>query len=88
MKRNYFVLVISLATVLCFSGCSSIFLAAYGIKSPERIENKVLLKTAKKYGIPTSEIFLLDTAYHAYLKTFDTTLYNNQINTHARYFYR
>ena len=56
--------------------------------SPASGEGDLNETTAKKYGIPTSEIFLLDTAYHAYLKTFDSTLYNNQINTHARYFYR
>ncbi|MBU3661831.1 MAG: hypothetical protein FGM41_01340 [Bacteroidetes bacterium] len=82
MKRNYLILTLLLAASLCFSSCSSIFLAAYGIKSPERIENKVLLKTAKKYGIPTSEIYLLDTAYYAYLETFDNTLYREQINNH------
>lgn len=82
MKRNYLAIITLLAAALCFSSCTSIFMAAYGIKSPERIENKVLLKTAKKYGIPTSEIFLLDTAYYAYLETFDSTLYSDQINNH------
>jgi hypothetical protein len=82
MKRNYLAIITLLAAALCFSSCTSIFMAAYGIKSPERIENKMLLKTAKKYGIPTSEIFLLDTAYYAYLETFDSTLYSDQINNH------
>lgn len=82
MKRNFSALVTLIAAALCFSSCSSIFLAAYGIKSPEKIENKELIKTAKKYGIPASEIYLLDTAFYAYLETFDSAHYSDQINNH------
>jgi len=73
---------ITLTFVFGLTGCSSIFTGLYGIKKTKIVDEKTVVRYAKKYNIPSADNYELDTAYFSYLFSLDTTKYKSQIKNH------
>ena len=83
MNRHLLILtLITLTFVFGLTGCSSIFTGLYGIKKTKIVDEKTVVRYAKKYNIPSAENYELDTAYFSYLLSLDTTQYKSQIKNH------
>ncbi len=76
--------IIIIVTLIFFGQVVSaqILSALYGIKKIEKVDSVTVMKYAKKYGIPLSESFELDTTYAKFLSSFDTSVFKNQIKNH------
>jgi hypothetical protein len=64
------------------SSCSSIITGLYGMKNYKVVDEKTITKYSKKYNIPLADSYQLDTSYISFLKSFDTSLYKEQIKNH------
>lgn len=64
------------------SSCSSIITGLYGMKNYKVVDEKTIIKYSKKYNIPLADSYQLDTSYTSFLKSFDTSLYKEQIKNH------
>jgi hypothetical protein len=64
------------------ASCSSIFIGLYGMKKTKTIDEKTIIRYAKKYNIPAVDSYELDTAYFSYLFSLDTTKYKTQVKNH------
>lgn len=67
---------------LGLTSCSAIFTGMYGIKSIKSVDEKDITRYAKKYNIPISDSYELDTAYFSYLLSYDTAKYQLAIKNH------
>lgn len=85
MNRNLTILTfITLTLVFGLTGCSSIFTGLYGIKKIKTVEEKTIVRYAKKYDVPSGDSYELDTSYFSYLHSLDTTKYKSQIKNHSQ----
>ena len=73
---------ITLTFVLGLTGCSSIFTGLYGMKKSKTVDEKTIVRYAKKFNIPSADNYELDTAYFSHLFSLDTTKYKSQIKNH------
>ena len=70
MKHPSTVLLLTLfVCVTLVSSCSSIVLSCYGMRNPKPVDHTTIVKQAKKYHIPESDSYVLDTAYKEYVTT-------------------
>ncbi|HLP94902.1 MAG TPA: hypothetical protein VK168_12745 [Saprospiraceae bacterium] len=76
--------VIILTSSLGLTGCSFILTGLYGTKKIKAVDEKAIIRYAKKYNIPPSNSYELDTAYFSYLFSLDTTNYTSQIKNHSQ----
>lgn len=67
---------------ICLSGCSSVLMSIYGSKQPKDISDNAIIKYSKKYNIPLTDSYILDTNYLPFLFSHDTTIYKAQIKNH------
>jgi hypothetical protein len=83
MKRNLSIFTIIVLTfILGLTSCTSIFTGLYGMKNTKTVDEKTIIRYSKKYNIPTSASYELDTAYFSYLFSLDSTKYKYQIKNH------
>jgi len=82
MKIRILISPLFILTFFGLTGCSSILTGLYGIKEIKTIDEKTIVKYAKKYKIPVVDNYELDTAYFSYLFSLDTTEYKTQIKNH------
>ncbi len=75
-------LVMIFTLFLTLTSCSSIVTALYGIKQPVAVKEHTIVKYAKKYNIPVSDNYVLDTAYFSYLFSLDSIKFKAQIKNH------
>jgi len=54
----------------------------YGMKKTKTVDETNIARFAKKYNVPESDNYELDTAYFSYLFSLDTTKYKYQIKNH------
>ncbi len=73
---------ISIIYIISMSSCSSIITGLYGMKNYKVVDEKTIIKYSKKYNIPLADSYQLDTSYTSFLKSFDTSLYKEQIKNH------
>jgi hypothetical protein len=65
--------IVFVATCLVtLSSCESILLGAYGIKEYKALGEAEVLKCATQYAIPAKDVYLLDSSFLGYLKTFES----------------
>ncbi len=64
------------------SSCTALFTGLYGLKKLKAIDEQTIERYAKKYNIPSSDSYELDTSYFSFLFSFDTTEFKNQIKNH------
>ncbi|MBK0403298.1 hypothetical protein I5M27_09895 [Adhaeribacter sp. BT258] len=77
-------LLLVLLSLIC-SSCSSVYMSAYGIKNPEKLDQNQIASQARKYNIPAENSFELDNApYSEFLKSFDQKRYYQQIYNHSQ----
>ncbi len=74
-------------TVVCFSyllitGCSKLAGITVGIKSIKEVDEKTIIKYARKYSIPEADCYQIDTAYSGYLLSGDTVNRKTEIHNH------
>lgn len=84
MKRQLFYSFIFLIFVCALTSCTSILKSLYGIREVKTVDEATILKYAKKYYIPTTEIYEIDTAYFSYLFSLDTVKFKAQIKNHIQ----
>lgn len=72
VKSRMVIRVLAIAFVLALSSCGSIFMGIYGIKKYREIGEAEILKYAAKYHIPAQDVYLLDTSFVGYLRTFES----------------
>lgn len=58
------IITISLITI----GCNP-FLGVYGIKTPKEINEKKIERISKRFDLPPSDVFELETAFYSFLTT-------------------
>ena len=73
--------------VVCFSlllntGCSKLAGIAVGIKSIKEVDERTIIKYARKYSIPEADCYQIDTAYSGYLLSGDAVNRKTEINNH------
>ncbi len=76
-----FTLLVCLTTL---SSCSSILLSCYGMKNPKQVDNETILKQAKKYNIPESQCYVLDSSYNSYVKSLGTPICGGPTKEHTQ----
>lgn len=54
------------------SSCQNILMGLYGIKNYDTVNETMIIKYAKKYKIPESAMYYVDSTYFSYFKSFDT----------------
>jgi hypothetical protein len=82
-KFNLFIVVISISLQFVLTGCSSIFSGSYGIKKTKKLDEKIINRYAKKFNIPNTDNYELDTAFTSFLFIQDTSIYTQQqLNNH------
>ena len=69
--------------LLILTSCSAIFSTFYGLHSLKPVTSEGIEKYAKKYEIPLSDLFFMDTSYLSFLKTIDTSQ-NIQVKNHSQ----
>lgn len=74
-------------TVVCFSyllitGCSKLAGITVGIKSIKEVDEKTIIKYARKYSIPEADCYQIDTAYSGYLNSEKFTEKKLEKNNH------
>lgn len=75
----------SILLILLMSGltsCSAVILGLYGVKNPKFVQDKTIIQTARKYNIPSSDNYKLETGYLSYLFSLDTVQYKEEIKNH------
>ena len=75
-------IILTLASVLSLSSCSTLSSGIYGIKKLKPVDENVILKYSEKYKIPIADSYELDTTYNAFLKTLDTTRFKEEQKNH------
>ena len=80
-KFNLCIVVISISLQFVLTGCSSIFSSMYGIKKTKKLDEKIINRYAKKFNIPNTDNYELDTAFTSFLFIQDTSIYK-QLNNH------
>jgi hypothetical protein len=71
-----------LILVIGLTSCSSVIQGLYGIKKPKELNDQEIIQYSKKYNIPLTENYKLDTAYLTFLSSLDTTKFKEQIKNH------
>ncbi len=71
-----------LTSIFGLTSCTSIFTGLYGVKKTKTIDEKTIARYTKRYNIPITDSYELDTAYFSYLFSLDTTKYKSQIKNH------
>lgn len=62
---------IYILSLLFFTSCSPI-LGLYGVHNPHKLNDKKIIRTAKRLKIQETQLFQLDTSFYSALKAFDT----------------
>jgi hypothetical protein len=75
-------LLLTIFTSLTLTSCTKVFMGIYGIKSIKEVDQRTILKYGKKFNIPASDNYQLDTAYFSYLFSLDTIQFKEQIKNH------
>jgi hypothetical protein len=70
--------------IFTLSGCSQLMLKAYGIKQTGTYQNQEIEKLCKKYNVPTSACYTLDTAYLSFLLKQNSLYTKDQRNNHLQ----
>ncbi len=73
---------IALTFLFGLTSCTSIFTGLYGMKKTKTVDEKTIVRFTKRYNIPTSDSYELDTTYFSYLFSLDTTKFKSQIKNH------
>lgn len=71
-----------LLVTLISTGCTTLFTAAYGIKEAKPVDEKTIVKYAKKYHIPIADAYQIDSTYLYFLSSFDTAHFQEAIQNH------
>jgi len=82
MKTRILILAIFILSFFGLTSCSSIFTGLYGMKKLKTVDEKTMVRYAKKYNIPAADNYELDTAYFSFLFSLDTIHYKEQIKNH------
>ena len=82
MKIRILILIIITLTFFGLTSCSSIFTGLYGMKKVKAVDEKTIVHYAKKYNIPLTDNYEIDTSYFSFLFSLDTTIFKSQIKNH------
>jgi hypothetical protein len=83
--NKQFSLIVFLILVCSFvlMGCTAGVIAGlYGMKKMKQIDEKTIVRYSKKYAIPVSDSYELDTSYFSFLLSCDTSVHKKQIKNH------
>jgi hypothetical protein len=62
--------------------CSPLLLKTYGLKTIKPLTSEEIIRQGKKYKIPVSEAYELDSTYYTFIKSLDTNRLNQVIKDH------
>ena len=79
---NLRLIILTLTLVFGLTSCSSFIQLLYGIKYPMTVNEKTIVRYSKKYNIPPTDCFEMDTSYMSFLFSIDSTKYKTQIKNH------
>ena len=82
MRNKLLIVQISTLILLGMTSCSSIFTGLYGMKKVGTVDEKTIIHYSKKYNIPLTDSYELDTAYITFLTSLDTSQYKQEIKNH------
>ena len=82
MKTRILVPILFILTLFGLTSCTTIFTGMYGMKKTKTVDEKTIARFAKKYNVPATDNYELDTAYFSYLFSLDTVKYKQEINNH------
>ena len=80
MKTRILVPILFILTLFGLTSCTTIFTGMYGMKKTKTVDEKTIARFAKKYNVPATDNYELDTAYFSYLFSLDTVKYKQEIN--------
>jgi hypothetical protein len=67
-KTSFFIsTVLTFASIIGLTGCTNIMLGLYGMKNIKSVDEKTILRYSKKYDIPITDNYELDTTYFTFL---------------------
>jgi hypothetical protein len=78
IKGITFIFILSIT----LTSCSKMIFRLYGMKNIKEVDDKTILRYAKRYQIPLKNIYQLDTAYFSFLFSLDSAKYETQIKNH------
>lgn len=70
-RKFYFVFVVFISFFI--QSCSSLLLKTYGLKTMKPLTTEEIIRQGKKYKIPASDGFELDSTYYTFIKSLDTS---------------
>ena len=70
--------------VTALTSCETLFLKIYGIKKLKPISEKTILNYSKKFNIPLSDSYELDTSFISFVYSIDTLQYKAQRKNHCQ----
>ena len=82
MKPQKIILAIIILAFFGLTSCTSISTGMYGMKKTKTVDEKTMTRFAKKYNVPVTDNYELDTTYFSYLFSLDTTKYKQEIKNH------
>ena len=82
MKTHKLVWTIIMLAFFGLTSCTSIFTGIYGMKKMKNVDENTIARFAKKYNIPASDNYEIDTAYFSCLFSLDTTQFKQEIKNH------
>lgn len=74
--------ILALSSVIGLTSCSTGLAALYGMKKIKEVDEKTIVRYSKKYDIPLSDSYEIDTNFISFLYSHDTTIYKAQIKNH------
>ena len=79
MKTRILVPILFILTLFGLTSCTTIFTGMYGMKKTKTVDEKTIARFAKKYNVPATDNYELDTAYFSYLFSLDTVTFGLKI---------
>lgn len=65
-------IILFLLLVVMMSSCQTIMMRLYGVRHYKTVDEKLIVKQARKYNIPESSMYYVDSAYFGYFKGLDS----------------
>lgn len=82
MHLRFFLCTISIFLLFGLNSCTPVIMGLYGMKKEKRIAEKTILRFAKKYNIPATDVYQIDTSYTTYLFSLDSLKFSKEIQNH------
>ena len=84
MNRKISTILFSMLVIIGFTSCSAIVKGLYGIKNPKVLNEEQILHYSKKFNIPATDTYVLDTSFFSFLSSLEMINHKLQIKNHSQ----